>query len=156
MTNTIIFQTLLGLIGISEREGAITALFFAKDNQISTDGQTTPPLEEAKKQLLEYLEGTRKVFDLPLAAEGTDFQKTVWKALRSIPYGETQSYKQIAEMIGQPDASRAVGMANNKNPILIITPCHRVISSDGKLVGYAAGVDIKEKLLELEKSHATG
>jgi methylated-DNA-[protein]-cysteine S-methyltransferase len=78
----------------------------------------------------------------------------IWEALRKIPYGETRSYKQVAEMIGKPKASRAVGMANNKNPILIVTPCHRVIGANGKLVGYAAGLAVKEKLLKLEQAHA--
>ncbi|MDF2942255.1 MAG: O-6-methylguanine methyltransferase [Herbinix sp.] len=153
MKNTVIFQTLLGAVGISEQDGAITEFFFAKDTQDSVSGQATLILKEAQKQFLGYLAGNRKTFDLPFAAEGTKFQKTVWEALRSIPYGETRSYKQVAEMIGQPDASRAVGMANNKNPILILTPCHRVLGSDSKLVGYAAGLDIKKQLLELEKSH---
>lgn len=155
MKNTVIFQTRLGPLGISEQAGAIMELFFAKDAQDSIGGQATPLLKEAEKQLLEYLAGTRKTFDLPLAVEGTEFQKKVWEALRSIPYGETRSYKQVAEMLGQPSASRAVGMANNKNPILILTPCHRVLGSDGKLVGYAAGLDIKKKLLELEKCHVS-
>ncbi len=112
--------------------------------------QETPLLKEAARQLEEYLDGKLKSFDLPLAPEGTDFQQTVWAALQDIPYGETRTYKQVAEVIGKPEASRAVGTANGKNPILIITPCHRVIGTDGKLVGYAAGLAVKEKLLEME------
>jgi len=104
------------------------------------------------KQFVEYLDGKRKVFDLPLLLKGTDFQKQVWQALRDIPYGETRSYKQIAVAIGNPKAVRAVGMANNRNPLLIVVPCHRVIGTDGKMVGYAAGVDKKEFLLRLEGS----
>lgn len=154
MKYTSFYQTSLGLIGIMEQDGFIARLFFAKEPKKNTAQQETPLLKEAAKQLTEYLARTRKVFDLPLAAEGTAFQQTVWEALCEIPYGETRSYKQVAEMIGQPDASRAVGMANNKNPILILTPCHRVVGADGKLLGYAAGLDIKEKLLELEESHA--
>lgn len=151
MKNTIIFLTPLGPVGISG-ENAITGLFFVSKEQ--AEGKATPLLREAKKQLLAYFEGIRKTFDLPIAAEGTDFQKKVWQALRSIPYGETRSYKQVAEMIGRPGAARAVGMANNKNPILILTPCHRVLGADGGLAGYVAGLDIKAKLLELEKNHA--
>ena len=98
-------------------------------------------------------EGKRKEFDLQLNPEGSTFQKKVWEALRAIPYGATASYKEIGERIGRPGASRAVGGANNKNPILIITPCHRVVGADGSLVGYAAGLDVKKKLLALEKSH---
>ena len=112
-------------------------------------------LKEAEKQLLEYLSGIRKTFNLKLAAKGSEFQKLVWNTLQEIPYGETRSYKQVAKMIGRPEASRAVGMANSKNPILILTPCHRIIGSDGKLVGYAGGLEIKKNLLELEKNHVS-
>ncbi|MDD3395404.1 MAG: methylated-DNA--[protein]-cysteine S-methyltransferase [Anaerotignum sp.] len=156
MKYTSYMQTSLGLIGITEADGFITELFFEKDMQKSTSGQKTPLLEKTEKQLAEYLSGNRADFDLPLAAKGTEFQKTIWDALRKIPYGQTRSYKQVAEMIGKPNASRAVGMANNKNPILIMTPCHRVVGADGKLVGYAAGLDVKEKLLELERTNAGG
>lgn len=154
MKHTRFIETTLGLIGISEMDGFITELFFAKDTSNKAGGQETPVLKEAEKQIREYLSGTRKVFDLPLAAVGTNFQKLIWETLRKIPYGETRSYKQVAEMIGKPNASRAVGMANNKNPILLITPCHRVIGANGKLVGYAAGLAIKEKLLKLEQTYA--
>lgn len=105
----------------------------------------------AAKQLDEYFAGKRKGFDVPICPRGTDFQRSAWAALQKIPYGETRSYKQVAEMLGNPDASRAVGMANNKNPIWIIIPCHRVIGSNGSLVGYAGGTDMKRRLLELEK-----
>lgn len=154
MKHTRFMETALGLIEISEKDGFVTELFFAKNTQKTADGSQTPVLKEAERQITEYLSGKRKVFDLPLAADGTDFQKVIWEALRKIPYGETRSYKQVAEMIGKPKASRAVGMANNKNPILIVTPCHRVIGANGKLVGYAAGLAVKEKLLKLEQAHA--
>ncbi|WP_313579375.1 methylated-DNA--[protein]-cysteine S-methyltransferase [Lacrimispora sp.] len=146
-------KTALGPIKISEADGFITELLFIKDTLEIPRGQKTPLLEKAEKQIKEYLDGTSRGFDLPLAAKGTEFQKTVWEALHKIPYGETRSYKQVAEMIGRPDASRAVGMANGKNPILILTPCHRVVGSDGKLTGYAAGLEIKEQLLELELTY---
>jgi methylated-DNA-[protein]-cysteine S-methyltransferase len=154
MKHTAYMKTALGPIKISEVDGFITELFFAKDIQEIPGEMKTPLLENAEKQIKEYLEGTTRVFDLPLAAKGTEFQKTVWEALRRIPYGETRNYKQIAELIGRPEASRAVGMANSKNPILILTPCHRVVGSDGKLTGYAAGLEVKEQLLELELAHA--
>ena len=96
--------------------------------------------------------GKRIRFDLPLNPRGTEFQQQVWKAMCDIPYGETRSYKQIAETIGNPKAVRAVGMANNRNPLLIVIPCHRVIGANGKLVGYGAGIAMKEYLLKLEKS----
>ncbi|WP_099203860.1 methylated-DNA--[protein]-cysteine S-methyltransferase [Scatolibacter rhodanostii] len=153
MKYTTYFQSSLGMIGITESDGFITKVFFDTDMHKTPSEQKTPLLKEAEKQLTEYLSGNRKNFNLPLAAEGTEFQQTVWDALRKIPYGQTYSYKQIAEMIGKPSASRAVGMANNKNPILILTPCHRVVGADGKLVGYAAGLAVKNKLLELEQNH---
>ncbi len=103
-----------------------------------------------KSQLDEYFAGKRKSFDVPYVLSGTDFQKKVWDALTAIPYGETASYKDIAIKVGNPKASRAIGMANNKNPITIIVPCHRVIGSTGKLVGYAGGMSMKEKILDLE------
>ena len=106
-------------------------------------------IQEAKN-CLEFIKG--KTFDLPIHMEGTAFQQQVWTALCDIPYGETRSYKQIAESIGNPKAVRAVGMANNRNPLLIVVPCHRVIGTDGKLVGYGAGIEKKEFLLRLEKS----
>jgi len=106
----------------------------------------------AAAKLDEYFAGKRREFDLPLAPQGTDFQKTVWKALQDIPYGETRSYRQIAEAIKNPKACRAVGMANNKNPVWIILPCLRVIGTDGSLTGYGGGLDMKERLLLLENS----
>lgn len=154
MKVTAFYQTVLGLIGITESGGVITELFFRKEGY-PQDGkeQETPLLREAAKQVEEYFSGKRKSFSLPLVAAATDFQKKVWAALGEIPYGETWSYKQVANYIGQPSAARAVGMANNKNPILIVTPCHRVVGADGKLVGYAGGLDVKEKLLALENHY---
>ena len=108
-------------------------------------------LVRCKKELDEYFRGERKEFDIPLKLYGTDFQVKVWRALKEISYGETKSYKDIAIYIGNSKGCRAVGMANNKNPIPIIVPCHRVIGSGGKLVGYAGGIDKKLFLLELER-----
>lgn len=101
-------------------------------------------------QLTEYFAGTRKKFNVPLDVEGTEFQKRVWKELQKIPYGKTISYKTLSENLGDVKAIRAVGTANGKNPIAIIIPCHRVIGENGKLIGYASGLGIKEKLLHLE------
>lgn len=103
-------------------------------------------------QLRDYFEGKRKTFDLPLVLKGSPFQVRVWEALQQIPFGETKTYKDIAQMIGNPKAVRAVGGANNKNPISIIVPCHRVIGSSGALVGYGGGLDKKEHLLNHEKN----
>lgn len=107
--------------------------------------------EEVIKHLNAYFSGELKSFDLKFAPEGTEFQKSVWKSLCEIPYGETRSYKDIAISVGKPKACRAVGLANNRNPTAIIIPCHRVIGSNGKLTGYASGLDVKEFLLKLEQ-----
>ena len=104
------------------------------------------------EQIIEYLNGRRKSFSLPLDLRGTDFQKKVWNELVKIPYGETRTYKDIARSINVPQGYRAVGNALNKNPVLIVIPCHRVIGSDGKLTGFRGGLELKAKLLELERS----
>ena len=144
------YETVLGSVTLVEEDGALLAI----STHHVYDGicQETTLIKEAHQQLSEYLKGERKSFDLPLRMKGTDFQQRVWNALLDIPYGETRSYKQIAEAIGNPKAMRAVGMANNRNPLLIVVPCHRVIGADGKLVGYGAGIEKKEFLLRLEKS----
>lgn len=142
----------IGKIGIAEEGGCITNVILGDDK--APEGfelATTPLIEKAAAQLREYFEGKRKEFDLPLALAGTEFQRSVWKALQTIPWGETRSYKDIAVQIGNPKATRAVGMANNRNPIPIIVPCHRVIGSDGSLIGYGGGLPMKRYLLELEK-----
>jgi methylated-DNA-[protein]-cysteine S-methyltransferase len=109
-----------------------------------------PLLVEAERQLGEYFAGSRRRFDLKLDPEGTAFQKKVWQALLTIPFGETRSYGQIARQVGSPNAVRAVGAANGRNPISIVTPCHRVIGSTGKLTGFGGGLDAKAYLLALE------
>lgn len=111
---------------------------------------THPILNLAENQLLEYFEGTRTEFDLPLMPDGTDFQKAVWSELRSIPYGQTISYGELAERIQRPKAARAVGGACHKNPIIIMIPCHRVIGTNGNLTGFGGGIPLKEALLSLE------
>lgn len=149
-------ETPIGKIVVVEEEDAIIGLYFREEDirEIRDIKEAkTPLLEEARKQLNEYFKGERKVFDLPFKLNGTEFQKKVWKALCHIPYGETFSYKDIAKSIGNENASRAVGNANNKNPLSIFIPCHRVIGANGKLVGYGGGLDIKIKLLELEKKN---
>lgn len=115
--------------------------------------QNDEVLEKTRKQLDEYLNGNRKEFDIPLLMVGTDFQRRVWKALMRVPYGATSTYGQIAEAIGSPRAVRAVGNANKANPVSIIVPCHRVIGSDGELVGYGGGLSLKKWLLRLEQGN---
>lgn len=148
------YQTEVGSICLGEEDDFITDLRF-KDEWDLQDSQIkeTPLIKDAKKQLDEYFAGNRKKFDLPLKPRGTEFQNSVWKALEEIPYGETKYYGEIAEIIGNPKASRAVGLANNRNPISIIIPCHRVIGKNGKLVGYGGGLHIKELLLNLEENY---
>ena len=144
------YETVLGSVTLVEEDGALLAI--STHHVYEGICQETTLIKEAHQQLSEYLKGERKSFDLPLRMKGTDFQQRVWNALLDIPYGETRSYEQIAEAIGKPKAVRAVGMANNRNPLLIVVPCHRVIGADGKLVGYGAGIEKKEFLLRLEKS----
>ena len=115
-----------------------------------------PLLRRAEEQLGESFAGQRKEFDLPLAPAGTPFQQCCWQALCAIPYGRTRSYGAQAKAVGNPKASRAVGMANNRNPLPIVIPCHRVVGSSGKLVGYAGGLGIKEALLALEAQNSPG
>lgn len=115
--------------------------------------QNHPVLREAARQLKDYFAGKRKAFALPLDFDGTDFQKKVWQALLTIPFGQTRTYAQIASQIGNPAAVRAVGAANGKNPISIVAPCHRVIGSNGKLTGFAGGLKAKSFLLDLESGN---
>jgi methylated-DNA-[protein]-cysteine S-methyltransferase len=109
-----------------------------------------PVLLEAERQLGEYFAGRRQAFDLKLDFVGTEFQKSVWKALLTIPFGQTRSYGEIARQVGRPSASRAVGAANGRNPVAIVAPCHRVIGATGALTGFGGGLDVKELLLRLE------
>ncbi|MDI3417413.1 methylated-DNA--[protein]-cysteine S-methyltransferase [Streptomyces luteolus] len=112
------------------------------------------PFAEAARQLGEYFTGDRHTFDLPLHLAGTPFQRRVWEGLSTIPYGETRTYGELAAQLGKPNASRAVGLANGKNPLGIVVPCHRVVGANGSLTGYGGGLDRKRRLLELEGSGA--
>jgi len=160
-------KTILGTISLNKKDGAITHLFFS---EIPRCGNFKAPAPSSDKdeadtmlcdrqgglygktqvELNSYFKGTLKTFTVPLSPKGTAFQQKVWQALIKIPYGQTRTYGQIAEAIGHPKAARAVGGACNKNPIAIIIPCHRVVGSNQSLIGYAFGVDIKTKLLNLE------
>jgi methylated-DNA-[protein]-cysteine S-methyltransferase len=146
----------VGTLGIAEEDGHIVQVYFSggtKERGLQGFGAwETDLIVETGKQLREYFAGERREFDLPLRFKGTEFQRQVWEALLAIPYGETASYGGIAERIGRPKAVRAVGMANNRNPIVIICPCHRVIGSDGSLTGYGGGLPAKQYLLDLEKA----
>lgn len=152
MRNVFYYDTPVGKIGIADNGEFVTGLFFG-DSRRPTGAQEkeTPLIKKTVQQLREYFGGTRTGFDVPVALQGTEFQTAVWKALMDIPYGQTRTYGQIAAAIGRPKASRAVGMANNRNPVSIIVPCHRVIGASGKLVGYGGGLGVKEQLLALER-----
>ena len=140
-----------GRFGVEEKEGAVTHLYLNPAGAVlPAEERETPLLAEAMRQRAEYFAGERREFELPLAPEGTPFMRRVWAELVKVPYGATATYGEIAERIGNPGGSRAVGLANNRNPIAIIIPCHRIIGSSGKLVGYAGGVELKERLLALE------
>ena len=139
-------------IVITEEDDAITGvLWSAAEIPSGFIKAETPLIKKAVAQIEEYLNGKRKKFSLPLVMHGTEFQMDVWRALQTIPYGETRSYKEIAEIVHRPKAVRAVGMANHANPISIIVPCHRVIGRDGSLTGYGGGLTLKRRLLELEQ-----
>ncbi len=140
----------IGTLGLCARDGYLVRIVFGG---LEETGETDGVLFEAKKQLEEYFLGRRRAFDIPLSPEGTDFQKRVWNALMEIPYGEVCSYADIALKVGSPKGFRAVGMANHVNPIPIIVPCHRVVGKNGKLTGYAGGLEMKNALIEMEKNN---
>ena len=150
----------LGPLTLIASGGALTGLYMngrrpasadAADAAGDAEGADAAVLDEVERQLSEYFSGQRQAFDLPLALEGTAFQRRVWDALLGIGYGRTLSYGQLADQIGQPTAARAVGLANGRNPVSIIVPCHRVVGADGSLTGYGGGLDNKHRLLELER-----
>jgi len=148
-----IYESVYGKVMI-ESDGKAITMIKTERNAYPTGKKAADNLtDKAARQLEEYFAGKRERFDVPLHPSGTDFQLSVWKALMKIPYGETRSYKQIAIAINNSKACRAVGLANNKNPIWILIPCHRVIGSDGTLTGYGGGLEMKQRLLEIEKGY---
>lgn len=146
----------VGKLTLVARDGHLVAILWENDkpNRVRlgpmTSGDEEPVLLEAQAQLNEYFSGKRTQFELQLDFDGTPFQKQVWNALLTIPYGETRSYRQLATQLGNPKACRAVGAANGKNPISIVVPCHRVVGSNGALTGFAGGVEVKMTLIKLE------
>ena len=149
--NYIVFESLVGKIKVIEEDNKVIEIKFVKDEK--NVNPKTEILRLAKKELVEYFCGKRKKFTFPFKVNGSEFALKVYKTLMEIPYGETCSYKHIARKIGNENSQRAVGGANNRNKLPILIPCHRVIGSDGKLVGYADGIEIKQKLLELERKN---
>ncbi len=158
---THIFRTPVGDLytAVNERR-AVARLLFAKEGRMAAleSGLEGTIVRDAARcrhvvdQIEEYFSGVRRAFDLAIELDGTAFQKTVWEALRLIPFGQTRSYRQLAERLGNPAATRAVGRANATNPIGLVVPCHRVIGTDGSLTGFGGGIDVKRFLLELEGS----
>ncbi|WP_053203897.1 methylated-DNA--[protein]-cysteine S-methyltransferase [Jiangella muralis] len=142
----------LGTLWITGDGAALTGLYMERPAMLDQPGwiEDDAPFTPVREQLDAYFAGRREEFDLPLSPVGTPFQQQVWAALRAIPYGETRSYREIAEQLGRPTASRAVGAANGRNPISVIVPCHRVVGSSGVLTGYAWGLERKQALLDLE------
>lgn len=162
MEQRLTLTTPIGILILAAGEHAVTRISFgdgSKDGkcceEVAAEIRTTetagPLLRQAARELEEYFAGTRHTFTFDLAPAGTPFQQRVWEALRAIPYGETRTYGQIAAAVGNPRASRAVGMANNRNPIPVVIPCHRVVGASGSLTGYAGGLDKKSWLLRLEQ-----
>lgn len=143
----------LGTIELREKNGFLTDLNF-REKPAGTKTPASPVFSSCAAQLKEYFAGTRTVFEIPLALEGTIFQREVWETLRAIPFGRTASYGEIARKIGRPSAVRAVGAANGANPVSIIVPCHRVIGANGSLTGYGGGMERKKWLLEHERAHS--
>lgn len=147
-----IYRTPIGPLTVASNGTAVTHVLFGAQ---SLPGREAPTelTNRTANEIQEYLAGKRTAFDIPLAPAGTPFQLSVWRALENIPYGQTRSYADVAAVVGSPKATRAVGAANNKNPIAILIPCHRVVGANGKLTGYAGGLALKQRLLDLERAH---
>ncbi|RDI45674.1 methylated-DNA--[protein]-cysteine S-methyltransferase [Falsibacillus pallidus] len=154
---TVYYDSPIGMLSINGREDAVLSILFDEEQEqaVPPDENTPYPVRECYLQLDEYFKGNLKDFNFPYRMEGTPFQKSVWKGLTIIPYGQTWSYKDLAVHVGNEKAVRAVGTTNSKNQLSIVVPCHRVIGSNGKLTGYAGGVWRKEWLLNHEKKNFT-
>ena len=145
------YNTEIGTIGIEDSEGFISRVYFKEpDDKSGMLVQETHLIKEMSRQLEDYISGKIREFSVPVKCEGTSFMKQVWDIISEIPYGKTLTYGQIAAKLGKPKAARAVGLACNRNPVPIIVPCHRVVGSNGKMTGYAGGLELKESLLSLE------
>ena len=145
------FDSPVGLLGITASDAAITSIEFDAVRE-DDDEPNCALLEQARIELEEYFAGRRTVFDLPLEPEGSDWERSVWRALTDIPFSKTKSYGELARLLQRPGAARAIGTANRRNPIAIVIPCHRVIGADGSLTGYGGGLDRKRWLLDHERS----
>ncbi|HSW84531.1 MAG TPA: methylated-DNA--[protein]-cysteine S-methyltransferase [Usitatibacter sp.] len=149
-------KTPIGTLLATAKEGSLTGLYFDRQRHapaIGDDWIVDPramPFERCARQVAEYLDGKRKSFDLPLAPEGSEFQRRVWTEIARIPHGATITYSELAKRVGAPGSARAAGAATGRNPISIVVPCHRVVGADGSLTGYAGGIERKAKLLQIE------
>lgn len=152
MKNSYYYESPIGTLCLEEDGDFIVGLHL-DDGSGGTNSHETALLGKTVRELSEYFAGRRTSFDIPVRASGTGFQEKVWEQLRHIPYGETRSYGDIAKAAGNPKAARAVGHANNRNPVMILIPCHRVIGADGSLVGFGGGIAAKKYLLDLESQH---
>ena len=150
-TEQVLLQSPVGMLCVEARDGAVRSIRLARAEDRLIEAAASPLLTQAVKELSEYFAGTRTNFTFPMYAEGTPFQKSVWDALSAIPFGETRTYGEIARQVQNEKGSRAVGMACNRNPIMIAVPCHRVVGAKGALTGYAYGTDMKQQLLDLEQ-----
>ena len=152
------YQSPIGRLTLQSNDKGLTGAWFDDQStapeKFGTESHQHPILTQTIREYEEYFSGLRHAFDIPIDPKGTEFQQQVWRSLQRIPFGETQSYQELAIAIQNPKAVRAVGMANGKNPISIIVPCHRVIGKNGKLTGYAGGLENKQKLLQLEAEYA--
>ncbi len=149
--NYFIYTTAVGPVTVLCSEHGVIGVYFGVRPPSAGQERETTLSRRCYEQLEEYFAGKRRGFDLPLETKGTPFQEKVWQALQTIPYGESRSYEEIAAQIGNPKACRAVGMANHRNPISVLIPCHRVVGKNGSLTGYAGGLEVKKQLLELEE-----
>ena len=156
-TGPVLYRTYpIGTLGLMDDGQGLSRVFLHREDvQPDTREGETPLTLWAAAELEEYFAGKRKSFAVPLSPQGTTFQLAVWQALRDIPYGQTRTYGEIAAAVGRPRAARAVGMANHDNPLLIFTPCHRVVGKNGSLTGFACGLEVKRRLLELEQMGGT-
>ena len=152
MNRYAVYKLKYGYFRIEEEQGSVISIHHI-DAPPPDMGTPTPLTDRAADQFAEYFAGRRREFEFPYELRGTEFQKKVWSELEKIAYGETRTYKDIASAVGNPKAARAVGMVCNRNPIIIAVPCHRVIGSDGRLTGYAAGISMKKALLSIEENH---
>lgn len=154
--NLSLIETPAGLLGIAEADGAVTNLWFETDRLPDIrPAPPTPAISRAAAELLAYFAGELREFTVPLAPRGTPYMTRIWELLRRVPYGGTATYGEIAALSGNPKAARAVGLANNRNPVPLFIPCHRIVGSGGKLTGYRGGLELKRRLLGLEKGNAT-